>query len=194
MEKIIKGWRSTWLLNKSSFSTVAYVQSVCQYVHYLKTNLTQHRLHLTLTKSSPSFSAKSVAWITKIQWQKKKISMLARRTLGVRGRKILYECLHSCSSARRANISFFLLNFVIILLLRRTPNLTWSIISLNIITSWNNSEMKKFRLHSGCFQVVLWIWSSLIMRSAWSTANSGSLFFLFKILHSRSLRSFIINL
>lgn len=125
---------------------------------------------------------------------KKKISMLARRTLGVRGRKILYECLHSRSSARRANISFFLLNFVIILLLRRTPNLTWSIISLNIITSWNNSEMKKFRLHSGCFQVVLWIWSSLIMRSAWSTSNSGSLFFLFKILHSRSLRSFIINL
>ena len=170
------------------------MQSVCQYVHYLKTNLTQHRLHLTLTKSSPSFSAKSVAWIKKFS-DKKKISMLARRTLGVRGRKILYECLHSRSSARRANISFFfLLNFVIILLLRRTPNLMWSIISLNIITSWNNSEIKKFRLYSGCFQVVLWIWSSLIMRSAWSTSNSGGLFFLFKILHSRSLRSFIINL
>ena len=190
----VKGLRNVLIALWGIYSlTLLSVQSVCQYVHYLKANLTQHRLHLTLTKSSPSFSAKSVAWIKKIQWQKKK-TMLARRTLGVRGRKILYECLHSCSSARRANISFFLLNFFIILLLRRTPNLIWSIISLNMITSWNNSEMKKFRLHSGCFQVVLWIWSSLIMRSAWSTSNSGSLFFLFKILHSRSLRSFIINL
>ena len=108
----------------------------------------------------------------------KKMLMLTRRTLGVRGRKVLYECLHSRSSAGRANISFFhefffFFNhyFVIILLLRRTPNLTWSIISLNIITSWNNSEMKKFRLHSGCFQVVVWIWSSLTMRSAWSTSK-----------------------
>ena len=194
MEEIIKGWRSTWLLNKSSVSTVTYVQSVCQYVHYLKTNLTQHRLHLTLTKSSPSFSAKSVAWIKKIQWQKKKNNVSAQNSGSEGQENTLWVPSLPQFRAARQHLSFFLLNFVIILLLRRTPNLIWSIISLNIITSWNNSEMKKFRLHSGCFQVVLWIWSSLIMRSAWSTSNSGSLFFLFKILHSRSLRSFIINL